>query len=69
MKTISIQVNDDTAEKIKRLPGAKKLQLSRMIDMWVSDPNPVLKVMEELGEYAAKQGLTQEKLDVLLKDE
>ena len=26
-------------------------------------------LMEELGEYAAKRGLTKEKLDDLLKDE
>jgi hypothetical protein len=69
MKTISIKVGDDTAEKIEQLPDDQKMQLSRLIDLWVSKPKPVLQVMEELGEYAAKQGLTIEKLDNLLKDE
>jgi hypothetical protein len=32
-------------------------------------PRPLLEVMEELGEYAAAQGLTKEGLDDLLKDE
>jgi hypothetical protein len=69
MRAISIQVKNETAEKIERLPDNKKMELSQMIDLWVSEPRPILQVMEELGEYAAKQGLTKEKLDDLLKDE
>jgi len=69
MKTISIQVKNETAEKMELLPDNKKMELSQMIDLWVSEPKPILQVMEELGEYAAKQGLTKEKLDDLLKDE
>ena len=68
MKAISIQVKNETAEKIEQLPDNKKMELSQMIDLWVSEPKPILQVMEELGEYAAKQGLTKEKLDDLLKD-
>lgn len=69
MKVISIQVKNETAEKMELLPDNKKLELSQMIDLWVSGPKPILQVMEELGEYAAKQGLTKEKLDDLLNDE
>jgi|APHig6443717817_1056837.scaffolds.fasta_scaffold224394_2 hypothetical protein len=69
MKAISIQVKNETAEKIERLPDNKKMELSQMIDLWVSGPKPILQVMEELGKYAAKQGLTKEKLDDLLKDD
>lgn len=69
MKAISVLVKNETAEKIERLPDNKKMELSQMIDLWVSEPKPILQVMEELGEYAAKQGLTKEKLDDLLKDE
>lgn len=69
MKTISIKVKNETAEKIERLPENKRMQLSQMIDLWVSEPKPILQAMEEIGEYAAKRGLTQEKLDDLLKDE
>jgi hypothetical protein len=69
MKAISIQVKNETAEKIELLPDNKKMELSQMIDLWVSEPKSILQVMEELGEYAAKQGLTKEKLDDLLKDE
>ena len=65
MKAISIQVKNETAEKVERLPDNKKMELSQMIDLWVSEPKPILQVMEELGEYAAKQGLTKEKLDDL----
>jgi hypothetical protein len=69
MKTISIQVKNETAKKIEQLPDNKKMQLSQMIDLWVSELKPILQVMEELGEYAAKQGLTENKLDDLLKGE
>ncbi|MCF8358100.1 MAG: hypothetical protein K9H26_05030 [Prolixibacteraceae bacterium] len=69
MKTISIKVKNETAEKMERLPDKKKMELSQMIDLWISEPKPILQVMEELGEYAAKQGLTKEKLDDLMNDE
>jgi hypothetical protein len=69
MKAISIQVKNETAEKMERLPDNKKIELSQMIDLWVSEPKPILQVMEEIGEYAAKQGLNKEILDDLLNDE
>ena len=69
MKKITLQVSDETAKRIEQLPEEKKKQLTRLIDLWTAKPRPILKVMEELGEYAAKKGLTKEKLDDLLKDE
>ncbi|HEY4784677.1 MAG TPA: hypothetical protein VIH57_01450 [Bacteroidales bacterium] len=69
MKEVNLQVKDETAKKIEQLSKEKKEQLSRLIDLWVSKPRPILQVMEELGEYATRQGLTKEKLDDLLKDE
>jgi hypothetical protein len=69
MKTITIQVKDETADKIEQLPEDKRKQLSKLVEIWVSAQKPILQVMEELGEYAKKQGLTKDKLDDLLKDE
>ena len=69
MKNITLKVSDETAKRIEQLPEDKKKQLSRLIDIWLKKPRPVLEVMEELGEHAAKQGLTKEKLDDLLKNE
>jgi hypothetical protein len=69
MKEITLQVNDDTAKKVEQLSEERKEQLSKIIDLWISEPRPILKVMEEMGEYAARQGLTKEKLDELLADE
>ena len=69
MKTINIEVNDETAKRIEQLPKDKKEQLSRLIDTWVAKPKPILELMEEMGEYASKQGLTKDKLDDLLNDE
>ena len=68
MKTIMIQVENATAKKIELLSEDKRIQLARLIDLWVSEPGQILKVMEEIGEYAAKQGITKEKLDQLLSD-
>ncbi|HEX3009578.1 MAG TPA: hypothetical protein VHO90_18380 [Bacteroidales bacterium] len=69
MKVISLQVKDETAEKIEQLSAERKEQLSRFIEIWISEPKPILQVMEELGEYATKQGLTEDKLRKLLSDE
>lgn len=69
MKKITLQVSDETAKRIEQLPEEKKEQLTRLIDLWTAKPKPILEVMEELGEYAVKRGLTKEKLDDLLKDE
>jgi hypothetical protein len=63
MKTISLQVENDTAKKIELLTDEKKVQLAALIDLWVSEPKQILQVMEEIGEYATKQGLTQEKTE------
>lgn len=69
MKTISIKVSDETAKKIEAFNRDKKEQLSRLINVWTLKPRPILQVMEEIGEYASKQGLTKNKLDELLNDE
>ena len=67
MKAITLQVKNDTAERINSLSEDKKLELTKLIDLWVSEPQPILQVMEDIGEYAAKQGLTEDKLNELLK--
>lgn len=69
MKTISIQVENSTAKKIELLTDEKKIQLARLIDLWVTEPKQILQVMEDIGEYAAKQGLTKDKLDKLLSED
>jgi len=67
MKAITLQVKNDTAERINSLSEDKKLELTQLIDLWVSEPRPILQVMEDIGVYAAKQGLTEEKLNELLR--
>lgn len=69
MKTISIQVENSTAKKIELLTDEKKIQLARLIDLWITEPKQILQVMEDIGEYAAKQGLTKDKLDKLLSED
>lgn len=69
MKTISIEVSDSAAERFLLMPESAKKNLSKMFTEIVEDKRTILEVMEDIGEYARKQGLTQEKLDELLRDE
>ena len=59
MKTITLQAENATAKKLEFLSDDKKMELVRLIELWISEPGPILQVMEEMGEYAAKQGLTR----------
>lgn len=69
MTLINLLVKDDTAKLVEQLSEDNRMLLTRLIELWVSKPKPLIQVMEELGEYASKQGLTKEKLDELLETE
>jgi len=69
MKNITLQVSEETANRIEQLSEENRKQLTYLIDVWLRKPQPVLEVMGKLGEYTAKQGLTKEKLNDLLNDE
>lgn len=69
MKNITLQVSEETAKRIEQLSEDNKKELSRLIDIWLRKPRPVIEVMEDMSEEAKRNGLTPEILDDLLKDE
>ena len=69
MKNINIQVSDQAAERFSNMTKPEKDTFSRFIDEIIEDKRTLWEVMEDMSEYAKKQGLTQEKLNNILNDE
>ncbi len=69
MRTIQLDVQEDTALKVNQLSQREKEMLARMIDTWVQDRRTLREVMDDMSAYAQRQGLTQALLDELLKEE
>ncbi len=69
MRTIQLEVKEDTAQKVKQLSPKEKETLAQMIDLWVQDNRPLREVMDDISAYAQQQGLTPEILEKLLKEE
>jgi predicted CopG family antitoxin len=68
MKTINIRVSDKAAEEYLRMNEEEKNRLSQLFNELVKDKRTLLQVMDDMSEYAKKQGLTPEILDELLND-
>lgn len=68
MRTVQIEVKEDTAQRIEQLTKSEKNELSRFIDVWLQDRRSLREVMDDISEYAQRQGLTPELLDKLLKE-
>jgi predicted CopG family antitoxin len=68
MKTINIMVSDKAAEKFLSMNEEEKNRLSQLFNEMVEDKRTLLQVMDDMSEYAKKQGLTPEILDELLND-
>jgi len=69
MKTINIRVSDKAAEKFISMNEQEKERLSQLFNELVEDKLTLLQVMDEMSEYAKKQGLTPDKLDEILNDD
>ncbi len=69
MRTVALNVRDDIAAKIENLPEDKMKELEQRISEWLDPKEALLESMREMQEYAKKQGLTEEKLEQLLKDD
>jgi predicted CopG family antitoxin len=68
MKTINIRVSDKAAKKFLSMNEEEKNRLSQLFNEMVEDKRTLLQVMDDMSEYAKKQGLTPEILDELLND-
>ncbi len=69
MKTINIRISDKAAEKYLSMNEQEKYRFSQLFDELLEDKRTLLQVMDDMSEYAKKQGLTPDKLDEILNDD
>jgi DNA-binding phage protein len=68
MKTIEIKVKDKVAEKISRMDANERQQLSEKVEEFVSRESRFMEAVRAMQQEAKKNGLTQEILDEILKE-
>ncbi len=66
MKTVSIELNDDLADWLVKMDSQKRNVLLRFLNNLEKETD-WKKTFAKTAEQAAKQGLTEEKLNELLK--
>jgi hypothetical protein len=69
MKTIELQVSDKAARIFKKMDSNRKKQIEISLENWIEPQKSLEQIMREMSEEAKKNGLTQEILDEILKDE
>ncbi|MEQ8807909.1 MAG: hypothetical protein RIE59_02475 [Imperialibacter sp.] len=69
MKTIALNVSDDMASRLEKLPKEKLEELEQVISDWLEPRKRALESLRKMQEYAKKKGMNDEKLEQLLKDE
>ena len=69
MKTITLNVSDELASKFERLTEQEKQSAIETLSRLLNDKRTLFEVMDNISEYAKKQGMTEETLKDLLKDE
>lgn len=75
MERIVLEVNNETAKKWRSASAKLKTEVSHLIDTQISaiidnkEDKDILSYLKELRKEMAEKGLTQEKLDSILKDE
>lgn len=67
---ISLPISSETEQLISKLSDNEKKTLALIINSFVARPNRTMpEVMDNMAEYAKRQGLDLKKLDDLLNDE
>jgi hypothetical protein len=69
MRTITIKVNDQTANFINNMDESKLTQLSKKIEELITGETRFINAVRKMQNEAKKNGLTQEKLNELLKED
>ncbi len=69
MKTITLNVSDDLASRFENLTEQEKQSALETLSMLLNDKRTLFEVMDDISEYAKKQGMTEEILKDLLKEE
>jgi predicted AAA+ superfamily ATPase len=67
MKTITLEASDELADRFAKLSEEDKKGLSEMVRILMEDKRTLRQVMDDISEYAQKQGMTPELLEQLLK--
>jgi predicted AAA+ superfamily ATPase len=68
MKTITLEASDELADRFAKLSEEDKKGLSEMVRLLMEDKRTLRQVMDDISEYAQKQGMTPELLEQLLKE-
>jgi len=67
MKTITLETSDELADRFSTLTQNEKNDLADMINLLIEDNRSLREVMDDMGEYARRRGLTPALLDEPLK--
>jgi hypothetical protein len=68
MKTITLNVPNELASQLEQLTEQKKQSALETLSMLLNDKRTLFEVMDDISEYAKKQGMTEEMLNDLLKE-
>lgn len=69
MKTISINVSDETAKRYLSMSSDRRRLVTSLLDRVLAKERTLLEIMDDMSEQAKRNGLTPEKLDEILKEE
>jgi hypothetical protein len=69
MRTITIEVNHNAADRFLRLLTSEKKSVSKRFSLFLTKRRDILEIMDDMSEQAKRNRLTPEVLDDLLKDE
>lgn len=69
MKTITIEVNDNAAERFFKMSNKEKKNVANIVNEIIKDTRSLDQVMDDMAIYAKGQGLTPEKLDEILNED
>ena len=69
MKTITLNVSDELASRLEKLTDQERQLTLETLSRLLNDKRTLFEVMDDISEYAKKQGMTEEKMKDLLKDE
>ena len=68
MKTITLHTTDELAKLFSELSETEKKSLSEMVSLLMEDKRTLRQVMDDMSDYAQKQGLTPDLLEKLLAE-
>ena len=69
MKTITLNVSDELVSKLEKVTEAEKQSSLETLSILLNDNRTLFEVMDDISDYAKKQGMTEEILKDFLKDE